>query len=258
MLKTADVVFLPELLSGANRNSELYPKGFSARQAVVVVIDVIRASTTIITALENGAEAVLPVRDVDEARESAADLKSRAVLGGERQGLPPEGFDLGNSPLEYRQADLEGRVVVLTTTNGTRALDSVRDCGMVLIGAFTNAHAVAEYVKAKDKNFKHLLLLCAGCENTFSLEDTCCAGLIVKHLAEMHPYDLELSDAAAASAALYNVYHEKLLDMMRSARGGKKLIAKELGEDIAAAAVVAESGVVPKLVNDRLILDTCS
>src|SRR5438874_11853400 len=120
-----DVYLLPALVEPA----ELAGK-------TVVVIDVLRATTTIITALANGATQVIPCLEIDEARKAAADFGSPAILGGERGGRPIAGFDLGNSPAEYSREQVAGKTVVFTTTNGTRALLRCKAARRVLLGAF--------------------------------------------------------------------------------------------------------------------------
>ena len=126
---------------------------------VVVVIDVLRATTTIIHALEAGAVEVIPCLEVDEARAIAATMpRSEFVLGGERGGLQIEGFDLGNSPLEYEPEAVEGRTVIFTTTNGTRAMHQCRLAERALLGAFVNASAVVDQVAECPR----VHLLCSG------------------------------------------------------------------------------------------------
>src|SRR3989339_400165 len=141
--------------------------------ATVVVIDVLRASTTIIHALNAGAAEIIPCGEVEQARALAADFpREEVVLGGERGGLPIDGFDLGNSPSEYTPDRVAGRTIVFTTTNGTRAMMRCRKAGRVLIGAFVNASAVAEQLVGCER----ISLLCAGTEGEYSRDDILMAG----------------------------------------------------------------------------------
>ena len=160
-----------------------------------VVFDVLRATSSIITGLASGVEAIFPVRTVEEARERKV-KDPDLLLAGERGGLPPEGFDLGNSPEEFEKA--KGRRVVMTTTNGTAAIESVQTASKVLIGALLNIDALANYL------FTHppgrLLLVCAGTGEEFSLEDAVAAGALVARLSD----DQRLSDSAISHEAFTN------------------------------------------------------
>lgn len=159
-----DVVFTPGEL------------GASVGQRTVVVIDVLRATSTILEALVNGARDVLPVESVEQAVRKAQELgREQVILCGERDVERVEGFDLGNSPLEYVPERVRGKTLVLTTTNGTRAIllgAGGTDC---LIASFLNATATAERVV---RSATDVLILCAGREGRFSLEDAVCAGVI--------------------------------------------------------------------------------
>src|SRR5204862_138036 len=119
------------------------------RGASALVIDVLRASTSIITALANGAAAVVPVERVEEARARKATLDPGTLLAGERHGDPPEGFDLGNSPREFTPARVCGRTIVLTTSNGTRALLAARPAAAVGVAGFVNATAAAAWARER-------------------------------------------------------------------------------------------------------------
>ena len=126
-----------------------------------VVIDVLRATTTILYALQAGASEVIPCLEIGDALKIAASLpRSQVVLGGERGGLPIDGFDLGNSPREYDPPAVAGKTVVMTTTNGTRAMDQCRIAESVLIGGFVNAAALADRLAARER----IALVCAGSE----------------------------------------------------------------------------------------------
>ncbi|OFY52236.1 MAG: hypothetical protein A2X22_09650 [Bacteroidetes bacterium GWF2_49_14] len=152
-----------------------------------VVIDVLRATSVILTALQNGAKRIRPVQSVQEA----IALKSGDnLLGGERNAEKISGFDLGNSPLEYTSARVGGKEIVLTTTNGTLALSRSHQADRVLVAGFLNAAAVAEYLFRSKQPVE---LICAGTNGEFSLDDFLCAGLIADSLTseeEMTPNDL--------------------------------------------------------------------
>jgi 2-phosphosulfolactate phosphatase len=144
-----------------------------------VVIDVLRATTTILYALQAGASEVIPCLEIGDALKIAASLpRSQVVLGGERGGLPIDGFDLGNSPREYDPPAVAGKTVVMTTTNGTRAMDQCRIAESVLIGGFVNAAALADRLAARER----IALVCAGSDGDVTRDDVLFAGLMVDRL----------------------------------------------------------------------------
>jgi 2-phosphosulfolactate phosphatase len=224
----------------------------------VVVIDVLRASTTIITALANGATAVFPVFEIDEAREKASALKIRTgqspILGGERRGAPIDGFDLGNSPFEYTPEAVGGRPVIITTTNGTRALSVCGKANRVLIGAFVNFSAI---VKQLDETLP-VHLLCAGTDGEITREDVLFAGSVVEKVlaAGFDPQGLNdeariaqdgwrsavgevpLPDAAATA---------KIERALHFASGGLNLIELGMQRDLAFAADIDRFDFAPEL-----------
>ncbi|HEV8235701.1 MAG TPA: 2-phosphosulfolactate phosphatase, partial [Gemmatimonadaceae bacterium] len=160
--------------------SGLTPGDTAAR--VVVVIDVLRASTSIATALANGARAVIPLDSTDEVvmRAKAFD-RSEVKLAGERQMRPIPGFDLGNSPLEFTRETIEGKTVLLSTTNGTGAITALQGPRDVVIGSYVNFSAVLAMLRTAIRGGTDIAILCAGREKQFSLEDAACAGRFVHH-----------------------------------------------------------------------------
>ena len=157
-----------------------------------LVIDVLRASTTMVTALANGCQALVPVAEVDEARRRVATMPG-ALLAGERGGDPPEGFDLGNSPLEFTRERVGGRTIVFTTSNGTRALLAARPATAVGVAGFTNLSAASEWALGQGRS---IVLVCAGELGARSTEDEVCAGLLVERALSRH------SGAVAGPAAV--------------------------------------------------------
>src|SRR4051794_34353966 len=146
------------------------------RGGVAVVIDVLRASTMMVYALAAGCEAIIPCREIDEARRIAADLpRGRALLAGERQGLPIPGFDLGNSPGQCTPARCAGQTLVMTTTNGTRAVLACLEAERVLIASFVNQSATARAIRADGRPVH---LVCAGTDGAISFEDSLLAGAL--------------------------------------------------------------------------------
>jgi len=173
--------------------------GIDLAGRVAVVVDVLRATTTVTTALSNGAAAIIPFADLDECR--AYKTKEPGVLlGGERGGLKPEGFDFGNSPLEYTPERVEGRRIAYTTTNGTRALAACRGAEEIFLGALINRRAVTEMMAASGRD---ATVVCAGKRGGPNLEDTYCAGAIIGLLESLTPDGVDLGDRARIARAVF-------------------------------------------------------
>jgi 2-phosphosulfolactate phosphatase len=167
--------------------------------ATVVVIDVVRATTTIIEALANGAQGIYPTHSTEDAVRLASSLgREDTLLCGERRGRKVEGFDLGNSPGEFAAEVVGGMKLVMSTTNGTKALVVGEEGLRVLPCAFTNLGAVAREVAGDE----HVVIVCAGHDDRFSLDDALCAGYLIQRIAAALEGELMLDDAARAASAL--------------------------------------------------------
>lgn len=217
------------------------------------MIDVLRASTTIATALAHGAARVRPVTGIDEARTVAASL-GNALLGGERGGVRIAGFDLGNSPLEYSRDRIAGRPLVITTTNGTAALAACLSAREVLVGAIVNSGAVAAAVRrlaaATGTNDVHLV--CAGTDGVPSGEDLLGAGAILAAAAPAGADDVLDAAARTARAAFSRMLGSgdprgQIVAEFRRAPGGANLVALGMEADLPACAVRDSIGAVPRL-----------
>ena len=150
------------------------------RGGIAVILDILRASTTITHALAHGAKAVIPAGEVDEARRIAVDYpKGSVLLGGEREGVLIEGFDLDNNPFAYTPEAVAGKTIVFTTSNGTKALLRAGKADRVLIGSFVNLQAVVNVLVA---DLRPIHLVCAGTQGKITLEDSLCAGGICHRL----------------------------------------------------------------------------
>lgn len=227
------------------------PPGATAG-GIAVVIDVLRASTTIVTALAHGASAVVPRRTVAEALAAAAE-RPGAVLGGERGGLTIAGFDLGNSPLEYTADRVGGKPVVITTTNGTLALAACHAASEVLVGAIVNRAAVAETARqlAVARGCHAIHLVCAGTDGHVTEEDLLAAGAIL----DASGSDDQLDEAARAARDRFRALasagriglESRVATAFRTCRGGENLIALGMEADLAAAAAIDSLAVVPRL-----------
>jgi 2-phosphosulfolactate phosphatase len=213
---------------------------------VAVVVDVLRATTTIIHALAAGCRDVRPCAEIEEARRLAGGMRAgRVLLAGERGGRPLEGFDLGNSPGEFTAARCRDSTIVLTTSNGTRALLRAAAAERVLVAGFVNCSAVCEQV-GRDPRPVHVV--CAGDGGEVALEDTLLAGALVEFLAEAGP--VRLNDGARLAWDCFAQHGRVLAGALEVSDGGSRL--RELGydEDVRAAGRVDQFALVPELQRD--------
>lgn len=242
------------------------------RNSITVVIDVFRATTTIAVALENGALEIVPVGTIKDAEAKAKELRGRlgeksVLLCGERGGIKPDGFDLGNSPLEYTREVIQDKILVLTTTNGTQALQAASSASLVLAASFANMQAVVMFIlrylvlheartmqltdtdnSAKDEQrIEGICAFCAGSEGDFSYEDTLCAGALLEALAtefDNGEYSYTTSDTANAARNLYrNENH--LAQTLASTRHAEYLASLGFGRDVEFASTFGTSRMIP-------------
>lgn len=217
----------------------------------VVVIDVLRATTTIAAALANGASGVVPVATADEARDLARTLSAhRPLLTGEARGLKMPGFDLGNSPREMTADAVSGRLLVMATTNGTRTLALAKGARRVVTASFTNLGAVVASFLRDPQN---LLVACAGREGTAALEDTVCGGYLIERIENGLDIDLQLGDAALLAQAASEPY-DRVLDMLWRSEHGRFLVKQGLEADLPACASMDSLAILPELAGDRLVI----
>lgn len=231
----------------------LEPSAFKAgdgHEKIVVVVDVLRASATIIKAIANGAEGVIPLATPEEVRDQAAkQCRDEVLLCGERQGICLPGFDLGNSPREYISQVVTGKMIYFTSTNGTQILTKAKGATKVIVSSFLNVTAALSYLKRFDSE---ILVVCSGCEERFALEDAVFAGYLVRGLEAMSQPS-QMTDSAVAAANLYDSYRENLIGMASSSFWGSQLVQIGLGEDIPVCVEIDSENVVPELDGDRLI-----
>jgi 2-phosphosulfolactate phosphatase len=214
----------------------------------VVVIDVLRASTTIAFALAAGAKEVIPCLHVADARELKRRLGDQAVLGGEREGVKIEGFDLGNSPREYVEDSVAGKTVIFTTTNGTRALQACLGAGRVIVGSFVNLSAVCEAVREDDR----VHIVCAGTRDEITRDDTLVAGAMAEQLY-VEQLSMTLNDSAQVALDAWQTATggsrdpHTITQCLKHSRGGRDLQSLGMGGDIRLAAAVDMVPVLPEL-----------
>lgn len=199
------------------------------RGKTAVVIDTLRATSTIVSALYHGAKAVEPKASIAEAWERARELApGEFLLGGEREGVKVDGFDLGNSPREYLPQVVGGKTMILSTTNGTLTIQRTMDAAEVLIGALTNATATVEGVVRSGND---LVLCCSGTKGHFSLEDFVTAGAMIARLKDLG-IEVEGDDRVQTAWCLYERYADDLVELMSCSQNGVRLVEIGLTGDI--------------------------
>ncbi len=234
-------------LSPASRPRDIAQLGDSL--GCVVVIDVLRASTVICTALANGASEVFPFADVDKAR-AAKRSNAAALLCGEREGVKLPGFDLGNSPSEYISEAIRGKSLLYASTNGSVALAQSPRGSETIVAGFVNLTAAAEHI---DRTGLTTLIVCAGREGGFSLEDAVCAGALIARLWEVSEHAEPATDSAYAAQAMWDRYKADPAMALWQSDHGKYLISLGFGADLATCAALDTVAVVPTIKDGRLL-----
>jgi 2-phosphosulfolactate phosphatase len=234
-----DVLFTP---------GELVPGDISDR--TVVVLDVLRASSTIVEALASGARALYPVGSIEDAIRIANTLgRDGVLLCGERKCLPIEGFDLGNSPGDFTAEKVGGKTLVMSTTNGTAAMTAAAGAARVLIASWLNLSAVVDELA---RSGAEPLLLCSGRDRQFALEDAVCAGEIARRLADATPdTEWQTNDGALAALALARAWEDPA-EVFAVSAAGQAIVAAGLAEDLPFCAQVDRHDLVPVL-HDRQV-----
>jgi 2-phosphosulfolactate phosphatase len=218
----------------------------------VFVIDILRATTTICAALANGAKSVIPAATGEDAVRLAQSIGGGALLAGERGCVRMPGFALGNSPLEMTREAVEGRPIVHSTTNGTRALLAVQHARAVYAAAAVNLSVAAERAREVVEGGEPLLIVCAGRDAGFSLDDAYCAGRLIRAALGPKPPRRLLGDAAIASLALARRLGPEWLRPLRMSAAGRELHRRGFDADIEAAAHADSYPVLPHFHDRRL------
>ncbi len=219
---------------------------------VVAVIDVLRASTSIAVALQNGARAVVPLEGSEEVvTRSKAFERGDVLLAGERKMLRISGFDLGNSPREFTREAVEGKTVLMTTTNGTPAMVNTSGARDVVVASYVNYTAVLAMLRSALRGGADITLVCAGRERQFALEDAGCAGRYVYNVTKRLT-GFELNDAAQACSLIDRKYGDNILKLLEASEHGRSLIDAGFSEDLEVCAAVDSYPVIP-LYQDRQI-----
>ena len=213
---------------------------------IVVVIDVLRATSAMCTALDYGIAAIIPVPTVDEAWEYK---KKGYLAGAERNGKIVEGFDFGNSPFSYMKDEFIGKEVVLTTTNGTKSLEVAKNADTVVVGSFLNLTALSVWLSKQDKN---ILCLCSGWQDKFNLEDSICAGAISDHLISTGNF-ISIEDSSIAEKYLFQSARHSFLGYLKSSSHRRRLKNLNLNDDIKYCLTPDQTDVIPILKDGKLV-----
>jgi 2-phosphosulfolactate phosphatase len=212
----------------------------------VLVVDVLRASTTMTAALAAGATAIVPVADPEDARRRRAAAGGDALLAGERRGNTIDGFDLGNSPVEFASAAVRGKIVIFTTSNGTRALLAARGAAAIGVASLVNLSAAAAWALAPERD---IAILCAGERGARSLEDVVCAGLLVDRLKTAEP-GVRLSPAATDAAETARPYAKDVARLRAASSWARHLVRSGRGGDVDACLAIDTTTLVPVFLPD--------
>jgi Phosphosulfolactate phosphohydrolase and related enzymes len=216
----------------------------------VVVIDVLRATSTIVTALGNQAIEIIPVAEPVEVADLIRKLGPKEYLtGGERKGLKIEGFDLGNSPAEYTGERVGGKKLILCTTNGTKAIKAAQGAAEACIGSFLNAAAVIDHLRDGTRD---ITLICSGRDQNLCLEDLACAGWMVRSLQTGN--NLELTDAAKLALYVWEKAEPDLEGFIEQTRHGQYLQEIGMGEDIGRCLNMNQYPIIPRYDQGRIKL----
>jgi 2-phosphosulfolactate phosphatase len=234
------------------------PAGLSTAEVAgrpVFVIDVLRATTTICAALAHGARGIIPMASIEDAMKLAQTLERREVLlAGERNSVRIDGFDLGNSPLEMTEAAVQGRTLVMTTTNGTRALLATTGASAVYLAAAVNLAAAGRQAASLVQQGADLMVLCAGREGAFALEDAYTAGRLLRIALGKRRSRRGLNDAAVVSLDLARRYRGGWLRPFLLSRAGTTLTSRGFRDDVIDAAREDGYPVLPQFADRRITL----
>ncbi|MET6999359.1 2-phosphosulfolactate phosphatase [Chitinophaga defluvii] len=219
---------------------------YDVKNSIVVIIDVLRATSTICTALYNGAAKIIPVASVEECVSIGRQLG--AITAGERDGKIAEGLLHGNSPFEYPRDFIENKTIVLTTTNGTKLLHMAKDAIQIITGSFPNISAVCDYLVAQQQN---VILGCAAWKDRVNMEDTLFAGAVVSRIKSHFHMNC---DSALAAETLYNTAKPDVYKFMQGASHFQRLAKFGLEKDIRYCLTPDGANVLPLLKNGELIV----
>ncbi len=219
---------------------------FENPDAVAVVVDVLRASSAIVTAFMNGAERIIPVGTIEEARS----MKEKGyMVAAERDGLVKDFADFGNSPYNFTEDRVKNNHIVYSTTNGTQAIQLASSSHSVVVGAFLNLQAIVDYLLKMDRD---VLILCAGWKNKFNLEDTLFAGAVADKLLQYQNFNT-ICDSTLASQDLWRIARKDLRNYIEKAAQRHRLKKNKLDDVIDYCLIPDQTDMIPSLKDDYLV-----
>jgi 2-phosphosulfolactate phosphatase len=220
------------------------------RNKTVVVIDVLRACSSMVTALINGAKGIIPVEDMAAASKIAANLDPKSVLlCGEKDGRKIDGYQLGNSPMEYSRGVVDGKTMIMNTTNGTKAVTRAGLARKILIGCFLNVGSVVEELRNGDGD---IIIICAGWKSRFSLEDMLCAGLIIDRLGD-GVFNDNATDGAKLAHVLYQKYSNDIEGAVSQSNHANRLKDIAHPNDISYCSQLDRISIVPYMKDGIIV-----
>ena len=236
MKPTVEVCFTPKL----------FPYVITKENYIVVVVDILRATTSICAAFANDVKSIIPVAKPDDARK----MKNIGFLvAAERDGKKLEFADFGNSPINFMTPEVKGKEIVYSTTNGTQAIDMSKKCDSVVIGAFSNISALTKWLVKQNKN---ILILCSGWKGKFNLEDSIFAGALSNNLLKSNKFETNC-DSVQAAMDLWNISKDNMLLYIEKASHRHRLKSMVLDDIIEYSFTLDSANVVPILDGGKLI-----
>ena len=233
--KYIEVCFSPLLFPAALQGNE-----------IIVLIDVLRASSSIAAAIGNGVKKIVPVAGIDEC---FSYREKGYLLAGERKGIKVSGFDLGNSPFDFMNANLKGAQIAMTTTNGTQAVQLAKNTDKVIFGCFLNLNYLVSWLQTQNQP---IICLCAGWENKFNMEDTLFAGALVHHLKGHYGLS-DNCDASIAAEQLYIAAKNDLYAFLENSSHRKRLAKLNIDEDVKYCLTPNQLQVIPIMENGAIV-----
>lgn len=217
---------------------------FELKNKIVVAVDIFRATSCMVTGLAYGVEAIYPVATVDDCFKLGQE--KGMITAGERGGQKIDGFTIGNSPYEYMKDEFKGQSIVVTTTNGTRTILASLDADQILIGAFLNLRALADYVSSSHKD---VIIHCAGWKGTVNIEDTLYAGALIDEIKASHQIS---GDPALMAQQLFRANSHDLLEISKQSAHAKRLATFGIGKDIEFCMNQSLYSVLPEFKDGKL------
>ena len=220
---------------------------YAQDMGIVVVIDVLRATSAMVAAFENGVDRIIPVSTIEEARQYIG--REGYIAAAERNGEVVDGFAYGNSPLAYVGQDLRGQTIVMTTTNGTKAINLAKDARKLVIGSFLNLTALSDWLVKQDDN---ILLLCSGWKDKFHLEDSVFAGAVMERLLDSGRFGVE-EDSSIAAKYMYMAARDNFMSILKAAPRRRRIQQLQLLPDVKYCLTPDQSTAIPILVDGELV-----